>query len=213
MSSWTEWPAERGSITGVGIVATVAVHALVLALLVSSRPQITTAPSAVAGVRMLVDLSMSSAPVSTTLKAEPELLRPQVELTMPAFRSDESVATTSSALTRNASASEVQATVQATAATSADALPRFDADYLDNPAPRYPPLSRRQREQGVVWLRVYVLANGLPNTIELKQSSGSKRLDEAALDVVKRWRFVPAKRADQPVASWVVVPISFSLAA
>ncbi len=35
-------------------------------------------------------------------------------------------------------------------------IPRFDADYLDNPAPRYPPLSRRMREEGVVLVRVYV---------------------------------------------------------
>jgi len=45
----------------------------------------------------------------------------------------------------------------------------------------------------------------------LKTSSGSPRLDQAALDTVKRWRFVPARQGDQSVAAWVVVPISFSL--
>ena len=89
--------------------------------------------------------------------------------------------------------------------------PRFDAQYLDNPAPSYPSLSRRLREQGTVMLRVYVQPTGLPEDIELKQSSGHARLDEVALNTVKRWRFVPARQNDTAVAGWVVVPITFSL--
>lgn len=89
--------------------------------------------------------------------------------------------------------------------------PRFDAQYLDNPAPSYPSLSRRLREQGTVMLRVYVQPTGLPADIELKQSSGHARLDEVALNTVKRWRFVPARENDTAVAGWVVVPITFSL--
>lgn len=89
--------------------------------------------------------------------------------------------------------------------------PRFDAQYLDNPAPSYPSLSRRLREQGTVMLRVYVQATGLPADIELKQSSGHARLDDVALNTVKRWRFVPARQNDTAVAGWVVVPITFSL--
>jgi len=89
--------------------------------------------------------------------------------------------------------------------------PRFDAAYLDNPAPAYPPLSRRLREQGTVLLRVYVEPSGLPGRVELKQSSGYARLDGVALDTVKRWRFVPARQDTTAVAGWVVVPISFSL--
>jgi protein TonB len=91
--------------------------------------------------------------------------------------------------------------------------PIFDADYLNNPAPAYPPLARRLREQGVVYVRILVSPDGLPDHIELKHSSGSARLDEAALRVVKKWRFVPAKRGGQSVAAWVVVPIAFSLTA
>src|SRR3569623_2718304 len=89
--------------------------------------------------------------------------------------------------------------------------PRCDAAYLDNPAPAYPPLSRRLREQGTVLLRVYGEPTGLPGRVELKQSSGYARLDGVALDTVKRWRFVPARQDTTAVAGWVVVPISFSL--
>ena len=89
--------------------------------------------------------------------------------------------------------------------------PRFDADYLNNPKPQYPKMSAARREQGVVMLRVYVLPSGLPDTVELKRSSGSVRLDEAALATVRQWRFVPARRGDVPVAAWVLVPVAFSL--
>lgn len=89
--------------------------------------------------------------------------------------------------------------------------PRFDAAYLNNPAPRYPPLSRRLGEQGRVLIRVYVDPNGTPTQVELRQSSGSQRLDTAAETAVRRWRFIPARRGSDAVGAWVLVPISFNL--
>jgi len=88
---------------------------------------------------------------------------------------------------------------------------RFDADYLSNPAPAYPPLSRRLGEEGKVVLRVHVEPNGRPSQIELKNTSGSPRLDQAARDAVWRWKFAPAKRGDEAIAAWVLVPIVFTL--
>lgn len=89
--------------------------------------------------------------------------------------------------------------------------PRFDADYLHNPRPVYPPMSRRMGEEGKVYLRVRVEADGSPSWVEIKTSSGSPRLDQAAENAVRRWRFVPAKRGDEAISAWVVVPISFNL--
>ncbi|MEO8752233.1 MAG: energy transducer TonB [Casimicrobiaceae bacterium] len=89
--------------------------------------------------------------------------------------------------------------------------PNFNAAYLDNPPPAYPPLSRRSGEQGRVLLRVHVSASGAADTVELRTSSGSPRLDNVAVETVKRWRFVPARQGDQPVAAWVLVPINFTL--
>jgi protein TonB len=88
---------------------------------------------------------------------------------------------------------------------------RFDADYLNNPKPAYPRASRRLSEQGTVTLRVRVGADGLPLAVELRQSSGFPRLDDAALDAVRQWRFVPARQGDTPIASWATVPIAFKL--
>ncbi|NQD38274.1 energy transducer TonB [Permianibacter sp. IMCC34836] len=89
--------------------------------------------------------------------------------------------------------------------------PIFDADYLRNPAPVYPKLSRQRKEEGVVLLRVHVLANGEADQLEVLQSSGFERLDEAALRAVRRWQFVPAKRGDETVAAWVRVPVRFNV--
>ncbi len=88
---------------------------------------------------------------------------------------------------------------------------RFNADYLRNPIPTYPPQSRRLGEEGKVVLRVFVSAEGSAEQVEIKTSSGSRRLDESALRTVWRWTFVPAKRAGVAIESWVLVPILFRL--
>jgi protein TonB len=89
--------------------------------------------------------------------------------------------------------------------------PRYEADYLSNPAPEYPPLSRRLLEQGVVLLRIHITADGLADQVVLQKSSSFPRLDQAAGEVVWRWRFVPARRGQENVPGWVVVPIHFRL--
>ena len=66
-------------------------------------------------------------------------------------------------------------------------------------------------EQGKVVLRVLIDAQGVPQQVELKQSSGYERLDQQALETVQRWRFVPGKRNGVPEAMWNLVPINFVL--
>lgn len=99
----------------------------------------------------------------------------------------------------------------AAAAVASVAPPQHDAAYLRNPAPRYPLAARRAGEQGTVTLRVLVARDGLPMRVELERSSGSRHLDAAALEAVRAWRFVPARRGSDPVESWVLVPIVFRL--
>jgi protein TonB len=89
--------------------------------------------------------------------------------------------------------------------------PRFNAAYLRNPAPAYPVGSLRRKEQGKVVLRVLVDAGGGAEAVNVQTSSGYDRLDAAALETVKQWKFVPARQGDKSVPAWVLVPISFSL--
>lgn len=91
-------------------------------------------------------------------------------------------------------------------------LPSSTADYLSNPAPAYPPVSKRLHEQGRVLLYVLVDAQGAPVKVELKSSSGFNRLDEVALATVQRWKFVPGKRNGIAESMWVEVPVEFRLA-
>ena len=87
--------------------------------------------------------------------------------------------------------------------------PIYNADYLDNPSPKYPPISRRLGERGRVVLRVRVSADGRAERIEVRTSSGFERLDQAAQTAVAGWRFVPARRGEERTAAWVLIPISF----
>lgn len=86
-----------------------------------------------------------------------------------------------------------------------------NADYLHNPKPVYPATARSRHWEGLVLLHVYVTADGDCGELSVLQSSGHEALDESALEAVKKWRFVPAKRGDATQASWVTVPIKFQL--
>ena len=88
---------------------------------------------------------------------------------------------------------------------------RFDAAYLNNPRPAYPPLSRRLGEEGKVMLRVRVASDGQTLTVDIEKSSNFPRLDDAARQAVSRWRFVPARRGDETVEATVIVPLVFHL--
>ena len=89
--------------------------------------------------------------------------------------------------------------------------PVFNAAYLRNPPPRYPLAARRNGEEGTVILRVLVTADGAAARVELDRTSGSTSLDGAALEAVRGWRFVPARRGSQNVEDWVRVPVVFRI--
>ncbi|NOT57411.1 MAG: energy transducer TonB [Deltaproteobacteria bacterium] len=85
-------------------------------------------------------------------------------------------------------------------------------DYGVNPKPPYPVMARRMGVQGTVVLRVHVHADGSVIAAAIARSSGSELLDDSALRTVReQWRFVPARLNDEPVESWVEVPIRFVL--
>lgn len=100
-------------------------------------------------------------------------------------------------------------------ATSSRDEPRVEAQFhaatLHNPKPPYPFAARRRGIEGRVLLSVLVHADGASGGVTLKQSSGHTMLDASALDTVRRWRFLPARRGATPVESRVDVPIVFRL--
>jgi len=102
-------------------------------------------------------------------------------------------------------------TPEAASAPAKVTPPRSDAAYLQNPQPRYPMSARRRGEQGTVVLKVLVTAEGQAGSVSVQSSSGSQALDQAALEAVKNWKFVPARQGTQPVEGWHLVPIVFKL--
>jgi protein TonB len=89
--------------------------------------------------------------------------------------------------------------------------PGFGAAYLHNPAPAYPAVALQRGWQGTVFLKVHVLANGHPDHIVIASSSGHESLDDAAIEAVANWSFVPARRGGQAIDGWVRVPVDFKL--
>lgn len=144
-------------------------------------------------------------PQSASLSPAPPPTAPEAVAPVPAVAPQPSAPSVAASL-------PVSAPLAAPPAHSAPVSPpRFDADYLDNPSPVYPALSRRLGEHGQVLLRVLVSLDGLATQVEIRETSGYERLDRAARDTVRRWRFAPARQGEASVAAWVLVPLSFSL--
>jgi protein TonB len=87
------------------------------------------------------------------------------------------------------------------------AIPRYDR----NPTSPYPRIARRRGYEGVVVLMVEILPNGRVGELRVRRSSGHHMLDRSALKTVKKWRFIPAKRGEEPIRIWVDIPIKFQL--
>lgn len=81
---------------------------------------------------------------------------------------------------------------------------------LSRPAPRYPREALSRNIGGTVRVQVVVSPDGSVERMEMAQSSGDRYLDRAAMEAVRRWRFIPAMRNGQPVTGTVVVPLEFN---
>ncbi len=77
--------------------------------------------------------------------------------------------------------------------------------------PVYPRIARESGWEGTVLVRVTVQPDGSPDSIKVRKSSGHPVLDHAAIDAIKRWRFLPAKDGNIPIRSIVEIPINFDL--
>jgi protein TonB len=87
----------------------------------------------------------------------------------------------------------------------------YRSPSLKNPPTQYPPLAIARQWEGRVILRVQVFTDGLAGQVYIEHGSGHPLLDDAAAQQVKNWHFIPARKGDQPVDSWVKVPVEFKL--
>jgi len=192
----------------IGLGATVALHALAAAILLSYAP---ARRALLDAAPIMVDLILPPKPQPPAELPKPrpmvkQAVQKPVELPVFATPAEASSPVVLALPQPPAPSPPVQAL-----APMAVTDPIFNADYLNNPAPIYPSVSRRMGEQGRLVLRVLVNTAGAPDEIQVRTSSGYLRLDEAARDTVRRWKFVPAKRGSEAVPAWVLIPISFRL--
>ena len=75
----------------------------------------------------------------------------------------------------------------------------------------YPRMSQRRGEEGTVVLSIQVLPNGKSGVVKIVESSGFKRLDEAAVKAAKKADYTPAVQFGHPVASEIIQPLTFNL--
>lgn len=122
------------------------------------------------------------------------------------------VAAQTTAATAPARATSPAATSQVRASPALpDRAPDYQAAYLHNPRPVYPPMAVQMGWQGRVVLQVEVLRDGRAGQVSVARSSGHAVLDEAAMQAVRGWQFVPARRDGQLVDQTFLVPLPFVL--
>ncbi len=85
------------------------------------------------------------------------------------------------------------------------------ARYAHTVPPRYPGTARRAGWEGTTVLKVRVDPEGAPERVAVDRTSGFDVLDAAAVKAAGRWRFHPARRGSDSVASWVRIPVAFKL--
>ncbi len=108
-------------------------------------------------------------------------------------------------------APEVTTTAIAPSQPQAVAPPLVEEiDYVRAPAPVYPRESNRNRERGIVLLRVLVDALGRPAQIQIERSSGYTRLDSAARVAVEKALFRPHEVNGIAQPAQVLIPIEFT---
>jgi len=136
-----------------------------------------------------------------------QVLIPPPEVTVP-------IEPTSAAIAATAVETPPSPPPPVAASASGTAVPEMsDVAYLVQPAPHYPPDSRRIREQGLVILRVLIDDRGHAKAVEVYRSSGHPRLDEAARRAVERAVFKPYMDGGVARESAAIVPVEFSLRA
>ena len=146
-------------------------------------------------------------PVKKPVKKKEPVVRKQAELPKPLPMSESTLPAPSSAPPVAASAAPSKPAAAAAPFTEAN----FNANYGSNPKPKYPRIATSRGWEGTVRLLVRVSAEGNSEEVTVQQSSGHDVLDEAAVEAVEKWKFIPAKRGDTAVSSSVIVPINFVL--
>ncbi|MGZ3254694.1 MAG: energy transducer TonB [Burkholderiaceae bacterium] len=203
------------------LIASLALHVAVVvwvikhASIVTTPPQVVTVPIVMTSVSPHSQATAHQPPVPprqpvpapvpaqhASPKIEPQIARPGAATIPPPAPNAQLVSETPTPVTP---------TGKIQPAEPAFSAPEFSATYLHNPAPEYPLRAKRRGQEGTTFLSVRVGINGRALSAHVSRSSGIPELDEAALDAVRGWTFVPAKKGNEPVEGLVEVPVRFHI--
>jgi protein TonB len=199
-------PAVRRAVLGLGVAAAhVGLVALLAGSIVSRGPLAQAAPVIVTFVG-----EITRKPETPQL-SDPKLVRLQPMLNTPAPELDLPVETPDTVLTAVNIGAPPSPSAALAPSPGVDVPAMSDVAYLRQPAPHYPPDSRRAREEGLVILRVLIDEAGHVKSVDVYKSSGHPRLDEAARTAVARALFKPYVDGGVARAAFATIPIEFSL--
>jgi len=83
--------------------------------------------------------------------------------------------------------------------------------YKNTPAPVYPKFAKKRGYEGTTVIEVLIEIDGKVKDIKINKSAGYEILDNAAINAVKKWLFVPATIGDKKIEMWVKIPVKFEI--
>lgn len=76
--------------------------------------------------------------------------------------------------------------------------------------PHYPTIAKMKGEEGKVYVKVYVNAEGKPQGAVILKSD-NEIFNQPSIDAVAKFKFSPAIKDNKPVGAWVVLPFKYTL--
>lgn len=176
-------------------------------------PQPVSVPQAIPEASAMAPAPETEKPAETTPVEKP-LPAPENAISVDTHKPEPEPSSSPDTISTTTSTAEaVQAELAAVASAHEPVIipPHVDATNKDNPPPVYPRLARRLGQEGTVVLELLILPDGSVGDLRVKTSSGFPGLDKAALEAAKAWRYVPAKRGDEPIQYWYSHSVKFVL--
>lgn len=203
------------------LVIVLAVHAVLIALVLTYRFAVSETPAPPRMVTM--NLTPPPAPPESVVTPPPENTpifapRPLIVLPVPTQPVQVTVDEPPPVQEPVSHAPAAPAPSPVVATSPAPAPPQqvsggdLSSTMIHAPKPRYPVESRRKREQGTVQLTLVLGTDGKVASVRVSRSSGHYRLDEAALKAVRNWRWSPTLRDGVPVQVTGTLALPFELA-
>jgi periplasmic protein TonB len=193
----------RTGFRGGPAIAVIAVHAVALYALVVSMG-IVEMPKFAAPIEAVFIDDMPAAQPEPEVNVKPEIESPvTVDEPLPEVQFETPVTPVAEVA--------VPESASAISATPSGGAVAQDLKTSSRVEPIYPPASRRAGEEGTVRVKVLVDERGRPSQVQVAQSSGFPKLDEAAIAAVRKWKFVAATDGNKSVQAWTQVAVTFKL--